>query len=207
MIRDFIKESVVTTYNTFQKKRFLNIDLLDYKWFIHDREIVKFSFDNDLSLTKEEIDFIVFRCSNSLNRFEYFLSLRRYLYGDVYWYALRNAYVSSDDLYRFSKLVKECFSSEHKGKENLMVPHEIETLNSLPEKVIIYRGMALAEKRSKNFGVSWTLKKEVADFFAHEYRRNFDTALLKKTVHSVKIEKTKIIAFFNGREESEVIIV
>ncbi len=80
-------------------------------------------------------------------------------------------------------------------------------LKKLPEQIKIYRGMTEQELEGKSFGVSWTLKKEVADFFAFDYWRNTATAHLKKTVHEITINKSDVIAFLNDRREYEIIYI
>lgn len=50
-------------------------------------------------------------------------------------------------------------------KENLMESDELEVYNGLPEEVIIYRGVG--DKKQKIKALSWTLSKEVAEFFAN----------------------------------------
>ena len=41
-----------------------------------------------------------------------------------------------------------------------MNKNELKVYNSLPENVIIYRGMTTDELESGDFGVSWTLSRE-----------------------------------------------
>jgi hypothetical protein len=86
-----------------------------------------------------------------------------------------------------------------------MTKNESDYLKGLPEQLTIYRGMTEKEFTQKTFGISWTLKQETAEFFAKVYFRNFDTNKLKKIVHQIKINKTDVIAFFNGRQEYEII--
>ena len=78
---------------------------------------------------------------------------------------------------------------------------------STPEKVGIYRGMTKIELKSGEFGISWTLDKEKAEFFAYTYVRNTSTNLLPKTVHKIIVDKKDIIAYFNGRKEQEIIYI
>ena len=65
----------------------------------------------------------------------------------------------------------------------------------------------MIESKSGNHGISWTLKQDVAEFFAHAYIRNHATCGLKKTVTELVINKKDVIAFFNGREEFEIIYI
>ena len=144
---------------------------------------------------------------NSFNRFETFIKLIPKLNGKSYWYALRHSYVGTDNLFRYSGIIKFCFLKNEPQREYLMLHDEREYLKTLPEQITIYRGMTEDELKQKSFGLSWTLKKEVADFFANDYQRNFATKHLKKVVHEMTINKSEVIAFFNCREEFEIIYI
>ena len=157
-------------------------------------------------MDKKQIDNILFGIGcNSFNRFEMFLSIAPKLKGELYWYALKESYISSDNLFHFKGLVKASFSSKQPNREKLMNYDEIRYLTSLPEQVNIYRGMTEQELKTKNYGISWTLKKEVAEFFANSYPRNFSTNEMKKVVYEMTIKKNDIVAFFNDRDEFEII--
>jgi hypothetical protein len=84
---------------------------------------------------------------------------------------------------------------------------ELRFLKNMPDKITIYRGMTKDEQVSKNFGVSWSLEKNTADFFAYKYNRNFHTATTEKVVHKLVINKSEVIAFLNSRDEFEIIYV
>jgi hypothetical protein len=159
-------------------------------------------------MNENEIDDFLFGIGvNSFNRFSVFLKMIPFLSGSSYWYALRQSYEMSDNLYKYSKIIKKCFLKKRKYREFLMLPHEIDYLQKLPEKITIYRGMTENELNQNSFGCSWTLKKDVAEFFATKYSRNFDTNNLKKIVQEITINKNEVIAFFNEREEFEIIYI
>jgi hypothetical protein len=142
-----------------------------------------------------------------VSKWQVFLSIKPLIKGKKYWYALRTAYENSDNLYSFRHDVLLAFLKNEPEKEYLMNAAEKRFLNSLPEQITIYRGMTTKEFKEKSFGPSWTLKKEVAEFFAHEYKRNYDTSNMKKIVHKITINKSEVVAFFNGRKEFEIIYI
>ncbi|MES2795439.1 MAG: hypothetical protein V4683_05705 [Bacteroidota bacterium] len=155
---------------------------------------------------KAEIDKILYGVDvNSFNRFQTFLGLIPMLKGSLYWYALRSSYVSSDNLFKFSGIIKSCFLKDELQKKSLMTIEERNYLKLLPDLLTIYRGMTIIELRYKNFGCSWTLKKEKAEFYAFNYWRNFSTRKKEKIVHEITINKSDVIAFFNGSNEFEII--
>ncbi len=101
---------------------------------------------------------------NSFNRFKTFIKLLPKLEGKSYWYALRNTYEMSDNLFEVSGLVKASFIKNEPKREYLMNNKERDFLAKLPEKITIYRGMTLQEKKSNNFGISLTLDKKLLNF-------------------------------------------
>jgi len=88
-----------------------------------------------------------------------------------------------------------------------MTKQELKIYNSLPENITIYRGMTTEELKSGDFGISWTLSRERAEFFAFKYGRNFSTENKPKVVHQLEVTKVEILAYFNERNEQEVICI
>ena len=86
---------------------------------------------------------------------------------------------------------------------------DFESCNNIftPEIESIYRGMTTEELESGDFSVSWTLSKECAEFFAFKYGRNFSTENKPKVVHQLEVKKVEILAYFNERNEQEVIYI
>src|SRR5438445_79431 len=97
-----------------------------------------------------------------VSAFQAFLTLKPELQGKKYWETLRWGYTGTDNLYHYRNDVRVAFSSSEPKRECLMTKDERSYLRSLPEKLTIYRGMTEEEAKSENFGLSWTLEKEVA---------------------------------------------
>lgn len=142
-----------------------------------------------------------------ITKFQVFLALKPILKGKLYWEALINAYQMSDNLFQYRWDVRYCFNSQEPHRKYLMTKEEQMFLRHLPDKVMIYRGMTQAEKKDGFFGVSWTLKKEVAEYFCNDYGRNYDTRGKKNIVHQLLIDKKDIIALIQDRDEEEVIYI
>jgi hypothetical protein len=66
--------------------------------------------------------------------------------------------------------------------------------------------MTIAEFECFDIGISWTLSKKVAEFFAYKYLRNFSTEKLPKMVHSEIVNKKNLLCYLNGRKEQEVLL-
>ena len=56
-------------------------------------------------------------------------------------------------------------------------------------------------------GISWTMDKKIAEYFAYTYNRNIATAKMEKTVTERTVPKMDVIAYFQEREEQEVIYI
>lgn len=143
---------------------------------------------------------------DSFNRMDEFLSIQNTLTHQEYWYGLQFAYTCSDNLFHLSRKVKKAFYSTRPLREYMMDTEELELFKSLPKQVKIYRGMTEAEYESGNFGIGWSLRQDVAEFFAYKYIRNFSTSQLPKVVLSASISSEYVIGYLNGRNEDELII-
>ncbi len=142
-----------------------------------------------------------------VSKWQVFMALKPILEGKLYWHALRNAFDKSDNLFYYRYDVKHAFLQNIPGQEYLMSKKERDYLAALPDQITIYRGMTIEELSQKSFGNSWTLKREVAEFFANDYLRNYATNHLEKVVHELIINKSEVIAFFNERKEFEIIYI
>ena len=159
-------------------------------------------------LTRNEIEDRLFGIgTNSYNRFEKFLEMRGELDGENVFYALMNAYISSDNLYEYRDEIKESFGTLEPKQPRFLEVEDEEYFNALPDQVTIYRGMTVEEFEGGEYGVSWSLKKEVAEFFANTYGRNHSTSQQETVVMSLTISKNEIISFTNDRNEFEVIYI
>jgi hypothetical protein len=154
----------------------------------------------------EEASYLLIMCS-SFDRFQTFLKIKDELNDKDYWRILVDAYTGSDNLYHLNEEVKEAFLEDRSQREYLMNKKELKVYNSLPEIITIYRGMTTEELESGDFGVSWTLSRERADYFAFTYGRNFSTEGIPKVVHQLEVKKVEILAYFNERNEQEVIYI
>ena len=146
-------------------------------------------------------------CSSE-DRFEKFYGLKdKFIAKGNYWETLAKNYRLCNNTYRFKQELKEVFSINVPGKEILLSGKAKEILDNLPEQVTIYRGMSVAENETGDYGISWTLDKKVAEKFAFDYIHNYDTNGQEHIVKEIVIEKSKIVAYFDERNEQEVIYI
>lgn len=156
----------------------------------------KYVIDQTLSLVEGELKLRLFK------------SLVPMLSNKGYWYALGRAYNTCDCVDKFSIAEKRrMFYDYRPHREFLMTNDELRFLNARAKEVTLYRAMSLFEKESGEFGVSWTLNKAVAEFYAYKYQGYELHQAEERVIYSLKVEKEKLIAYFNGRKEKEVIYV
>lgn len=82
--------------------------------------------------------------------------------------------------------------------KKLMEDGEYQTFLSLDEEVIIYRGVTPYNAGNIR-SMSWTLDRNVAEWFSRRFRQG-------GCVYQAKINRDHILAVFNRRHESEVIV-
>lgn len=80
----------------------------------------------------------------------------------------------------------------------MMDEHEMGIYNSLDDIVTIYRGITINDKKYIR-GMSWTLNEEVAEKFAERFE-------IGGAVYKARISKKDIFAFFDGRNEQEIVV-
>ena len=107
----------------------------------------------------------------------------------IFWTELE--YPNAYSIHRLIKMFKMA------EKQKLMDDNEMKVLESLPETVTIYRG--LQGKNAKVRGLSWTVKKEVAVWFAKRFAK-------KNKVYTAVVPKKHIFMYCEGRNEEEVVV-
>ena len=80
----------------------------------------------------------------------------------------------------------------------LMNAAEYKTLTELEETVTVYRGVTPYNARNVK-ALSWTLDKAKARWFATRFGEH-------GTVYKAQINKRNILAYFTGRNESEIVL-
>ncbi len=142
------------------------------------------------------------------NRMSIFMNRAHELTDKEFWFGFRNAYDSSDNLLH-SKDEILFFIGCNIGrvhKEYLMNQYERRYFKKLPSTLVLYRGMTIQEYESGEFGMSWTLSKKVAEYFAYTYKRNHATANSHKMVCNKVINKDVLLCYLSERKEREILI-
>lgn len=155
--------------------------------------------------TVEEVRNIIFGINvDSYNRIYVFALLVFDINPEIYWTCLRMAYQHSDNLFHYRPIPKFLFKYPIGDPKTMMDEKESLQFDKLPDRLTIFRGMSLEENKSKDYGLSWALNQETANYFANKYLRNFN-----KTgdgiVVSKEVSKSDCLGLLYGREEQEII--
>ena len=113
---------------------------------------------------------------------------------------LADAWIRSENPNMDKNFVKKNLVDMFKkaDKSILMDGEEKEQFDSFEDTVTIYR--SVTSYNAKNIkALSWTTDYQTAEWFAHRFGED-------GTVYQAQIGKEHILAFFNGRNESEVIV-
>jgi len=128
-------------------------------------------------------------------RLQAFTQIAYHLSDTKYWSILSGIWTDTENQWQNLEQWKELLSVNRSSRHYLMDESEVQLLNSLPELVTIYRGCV---KGLNEDGLSWTLDKAKAEFFANRFSKG--GIILER-----EIPKSDIIAVLTGRGESEVI--
>lgn len=163
------------------------------------------------NLSDETIDWNTIICHIEPNNLQDILIQHQNKMSDeVYWNFIAHCYTMSDMAHANEFIVNYFLKNKRPNKHFLMTEEERSFVADLPEKVTIYRGCSKKEIKSKKLRCSWTLKKSVAEYFAFEYinyavEKSLDKDKSKYEVIERTIDKSEIYAYFEGREEEEIL--
>lgn len=130
---------------------------------------------------------------------EFFSYIHKYLGKEDYAVLLRDAWTDAEFPNRDPSvtLAGKIGFFRKADKSLIMDPQEQMVYEALPEKVTVYRGI---NSKGSVKGISWTLSKKKAYWFASRWPEN------KGMVYQAMVSKEHIYAYFNGRNEQEVIL-
>ncbi|HEY1603668.1 MAG TPA: hypothetical protein VGG64_28965 [Pirellulales bacterium] len=113
-----------------------------------------------------------------------------------FWRLLGKIWIDSEFLWQEMKLWKSFLSATRSMRHHIMEKDDRKAFEKLPDVLTIYRG-------GEHNGLSWTVDKAKAKWFAK--RLCFGTN--KPVVRTGTCQKKDVIAYFNGRNEKEIVIL
>ena len=134
-------------------------------------------------------------------RFDAFSEINEELDDVSYWQLLASIWTDSENIVQNYADWTALWSSDRPQRENTMDADDQEALQALPEILTIYRGYG--HQNAVN-GLSWTLDKTRGEWFARRY-----SAMDGRKPHLARgtVEKRHVLAHFNGRNESEIVVI
>jgi hypothetical protein len=122
-----------------------------------------------------------------------------YVIGDLddrcYWECLAETWIDAEFPWQNRTRWSELWNSKRSKKEFAMSPEERDVLKGLPQEFTLYRGVG---QNGNSTGLSWTLSREKAVFFAQRFRGD---QLLTATA-----KRDDVHSYLNGRNEQEIVI-
>lgn len=189
-----------------------------YRDFLYKNKNIKLTlkklskWHNDLlDANSESIDWDTVIFSANPNNLQEIIDLHSSKMSDeVYWKTIAHCYTSSNLGHSENDIIEQYLNSPRPNRHFLMDEDERKFLADLPEEITIYRGCSKKEINSNEIRYSWTLDRKVAEFFAFEYvniglNLSFNKVKSDFDVVEKTINKSEVIAYFNCREESEII--
>jgi hypothetical protein len=112
-----------------------------------------------------------------------------------YWELLSSIWIDSENIWQNIKDWKQFLSANIPQKEYFMSEEDRATFNALPDKLTIHRGYDKSPH-----GLSYSLSRTTATWFANRFNRN-------GKIKTITIDKSKVFAYLNSRNEKEIIIL
>lgn len=131
-------------------------------------------------------------------RFEAFIKIHKMLRRPTYWKLLRGVWDDSENIWQHRASWKRLLTDNDCLRGLLMSRAERAFLKSLPQQIQVYRG----QKKKHHRGMSWTLYREKAEWFAARLKRKTETAIILEGI----ADKYDVIAYLEGRGEDEIIV-
>jgi hypothetical protein len=122
-----------------------------------------------------------------------------HLHGVKYWKLLSSVWIDSENIFENLKGWKTLWRKKEPYWESCMTDREYDTWCYLPDLVTCYRGV---KYKSGIRSISWTTDCAKAEWFANRLLRKGE----KPMVAQMTIEKSRIRAYLNRRDEHELII-
>lgn len=133
-------------------------------------------------------------------RLEAFREIADELDDQAYWKLLADVWIDSENIWQNQDVWRELLTDDWRGDHvDMMDDDDRAVFDELPDKFTVYRGFKIEGCED---GFSWTMDKVRAKWFAKRWLSKGETCFLAEgTVH-----KSNVIAYFNERSESEIVV-
>lgn len=133
---------------------------------------------------------------NKPYRMAFLKHIRTYLSREDFSKLLRAIWIDSENPSQDPNVSVRTLASWFKraDKQFLMTKEEFAAYTSFSEEIEIFRGVAVGRNPD---GLSWTPKREVAEWFAHRFDKNDRKGYIKRAT----IRKEDVLAYFSTEKE------
>lgn len=127
--------------------------------------------------------------------------IKRYLSLSDFSKLLADAWVSSENPNQDVNVNIKTLTSwfRQADKRELMTEDDYKVYNQLPDTITVYRGVAVGRNPS---GLSWTQNLSTAEWFSNRFNTESEKGYIQKAV----ISKSQALAYFNTRNEDELVV-
>jgi hypothetical protein len=133
-------------------------------------------------------------------RLSAFLEVMDRLDDQRYWSLLGEIWTDSENIHQDRRDWRFVLSSKRSSRLSIMKEEEVEEFRRLPDQVTVFRG---TRYKSSVRGLSWTLDKDRAKWFANRFDYRGDAGFLA----AATVAKCRVLAFFSGRDEAELVFI
>lgn len=131
-------------------------------------------------------------------RLDALLGIAENLNNEEYWELVADVWIDSENIWQNLDEWREVLLDERPSRHCMMDEEEQTAFAALPDEIEIYRGCNLGVNED---GMSWTTDRSRAEWFAKRFEREDFEAI----VIVAKVKKEDVIAYFTGRNESEIL--
>jgi hypothetical protein len=121
----------------------------------------------------------------------------------VFWKTFADAWTDSENLWQDAEMIDRMLSSPRPHREETMTLEERRALETMPDTLTIYRGFS---GKGTLRGWSWTTDREKGEWFARRPTGPQQPAPTDPTLVEATVRKSDVIAYFAGRNESEIVV-
>ena len=118
----------------------------------------------------------------------------------AFWSLVGSVWVDSENIWQNFAEWDDILNTERPRREYMMTKEERAVWRKLPNQVTVYRG-SIPDKNEG--GLSWTLNRNVAKFFAKRFANVHHAG---GVIDTATVPKQLVVAYFDGRNEEEIVV-
>lgn len=116
-----------------------------------------------------------------------------------FWELAADVWVDSENIWQHADDWYDLFeAASADDRAAMMSTEERAALAAMPESITVWRG---CEREVNEDGLSWTLDRSRAEWFARRFKRDGDAPLLIEG----RLDRADVVAYFTARGEDEII--